>query len=170
VAPAWVVVAAAVDLGEAKDVVEARKRHVDVVARDLAGIVVNVRAAGTQTPTSGQFSPWEQCSVDNHRRLGAYPYLGSNRSGRTGIPNAPPGGHHLRGGLLASVGEHCALRLAMLAPLVVTFFFFFPVLTRVVALMVPSIHPDQCVRVRAALSVSVNFLGRSMFFGPKPRE
>ena len=56
-APAWVVVAAAVDLGEAKDVVEARKRHVDVVARDLAGIVVNVRAAGTQTPTSGQFSP-----------------------------------------------------------------------------------------------------------------
>ena len=56
-APAWVVVAAPVDLGEAKDVVEARKRRVDVVARDLAGVVVNVRAAGTQTPTSGQFSP-----------------------------------------------------------------------------------------------------------------
>ena len=56
-APAWVVVATAVDLGEAKDVVEARKRCIDVMARDLAGVVVNVRAAGTQTPTSGQFSP-----------------------------------------------------------------------------------------------------------------
>ena len=56
-APAWVVVAAAVDLGEAKDVVEARKRCVDVMARDLTGVVVNVRAAGTQTPTSGQFPP-----------------------------------------------------------------------------------------------------------------
>ena len=169
-APAWVVAAAAADLGEVKDVDAARKRHVDVVATELAGEVVNGRASGTQTPTAGRFFPWEQCSTDNCWGSGAYPYLGSNRSGRTGIPNAPPGGHHLRGGLLASVGEHCALRLAMLAPLVVTFFFFFPVLTRVVALMVPSIHPDQCVRVRAALSVSVNFLGRSMFFGPKPRE
>jgi len=53
--------------------------------------------------------------------------------------------------------------LTALAPLAVTFFFFF------LPLMVRSIHPDQCARVWAAPSVSVNFLGRSMFFGPKPQ-
>ena len=58
-APAWVVAAAAADLGEVKDVDAARKRHVGVVATELASEVVNGRASGTQTPTAGRFFPWE---------------------------------------------------------------------------------------------------------------
>jgi len=89
VAPASVVATAAADPGEAEGIDVVMKECVDVVAKVLAGEVVNRRGAGARTPKACHAALWEQNTVGNRRGSGAYPYLGSRRNGRTGTPSAP---------------------------------------------------------------------------------
>ena len=83
------VATAAADPGEAEGVDVARKEHIDVVAKVFAGEVVNRCGAGARTPMACHAALWEQNTVGNRQGLGACPFLGSSRSGRTGTPSAP---------------------------------------------------------------------------------